>query len=307
MEFYRKGDWFDIPITANQVGKTIEEFLKEEWQMPKKLLHHFRMNKQVKLNHEFVRWQHVLREKDRLQVQFYFPEEQPYSSSYGELNLLYEDEHFLIINKPAGMDTHPNNPTDTMTLSNLVAYHFESEGLQNAPRHIHRLDRGTSGAILFAKHPLVAALLDQMLEKREIKRTYIARVNGIIKPNKGTINQPIGRDRHHATRRRVSPSGQHAVTQYRVLKRNEFLKETLVELSLQTGRTHQIRVHMCHLGHPLIGDTLYGGPDSEEQQALHAVRLQLKHPFTHEMIDVSAPSPDCFSNYETVISNHYNI
>jgi 23S rRNA pseudouridine1911/1915/1917 synthase len=307
MKVEKKGDWFDISITSDQAGKTIEAFLKEEWKVPKKLLHHFRMHKRVKLNHELVSWQKPLENHDRLQVQFYFPEEQTFSPSYGELDLLYEDEHLMIINKPAGMDTHPNEPAGEHTLSNIAAFHFQAQGLQTVPRHIHRLDRGTSGAILFAKHPLAAALLDQMLEKREIKRTYIAIAHGIIKQNKGIIDEPIGRDRHHATRKRVSPSGQHAVTHYRVLKRNEKLKQTLVELSLQTGRTHQIRVHMAHLGYPLIGDILYGGPPFEKQQALHAVRIRLKHPFTDEMIDVSAPPASVFQRYEPIIRTQYNM
>ncbi len=304
----RKGDWFETIITSGQAGKTIETILKDEWKTPKKLLHQFRMNKQVKLNNEVVGWNQLLHANDRLQVQFYFPEEQTFPPFYTELDLLYEDEHFLITNKPAGIDTHPNEPADNETLANMVAFHFLTEGLQTTPRHIHRLDRDTSGAILFAKHPLVASLLDKMLERREIKRTYIAIVDGIVKQNKGTINQPIGRDRHHATRRRVSPSGQHAVTHYRVLQRNQKFQQTLVELSLQTGRTHQIRVHMSHAGHPLIGDTLYGGPASIGQQALHAVRLQLNHPFTEEDIEVWAPPPPgIFKHYESVILKHYNI
>jgi 23S rRNA pseudouridine1911/1915/1917 synthase len=302
----RKGDWFEAVITEKQAGISLEAFLKEYWKMPKKLLHQFRMKKKVKVNNEIVNWNQLLQPNDRLQIQFYFSEENKLKPFYQELDLLYEDDHLLIINKPAGMDTHPNNPTDEHTLSNIVAFHFIMEGLPTSPRHIHRLDRDTSGAILFAKHPLAASLLDQMLEKREIKRTYIAIVDGIVKQNKGTINASIGRDRHHATRRRVSPSGQHAITNYRVVQRNQQLQQTLVELSLQTGRTHQIRVHMSHIGHPLVGDSLYGGSSSPFKQALHAIRLQLTHPFTEENIEVMAPAPsDIFKAYEQTILKEY--
>lgn len=138
-----------------------------------------------------------------------------------------------------------------------------------------------------------------MLEKREIKRTYIAFVQGLLKRAKGTICESIGRDRHHPTRRRVSPTGQTAITHYEVLEKFQQRLVTKVKLNLETGRTHQIRVHMSHIGHPIVGDELYGGNTSHLQhQALHAAYLSFVHPITKEDIYVEAPLPLDLSEYE---------
>jgi 23S rRNA pseudouridine1911/1915/1917 synthase len=131
-----------------------------------------------------------------------------------------------------------------------------------------------------------------MLEKRDIKRTYLAIVQGTLPNKKGTINEPIGRDRHHATRRRVSPTGQKAVTHYEVLKADQRRKLSLVKCQLDTGRTHQIRVHFSSINHPLAGDELYGGKPIFPRQALHAVKLEFIHPFTNEKIICHAPFLD---------------
>ena len=168
-------------------------------------------------------------------------------------------------------------------------------------RHVHRLDRDTTGALLFAKHPFVGSMLDRMLEDREIKRTYLAMVHGMIPDKKGTIQASIGRDRHHATRRRVSPSGQPATTFFEVLKVDNKKKLLLVKCSLATGRTHQIRVHFSHMDHPLVGDLLYGGKPIFQRQALHAVKLEFKHPFTEEVITCHAPfldTPEIFTDID---------
>ncbi|MGA9225314.1 MAG: RluA family pseudouridine synthase, partial [Mesobacillus sp.] len=130
------------------------------------------------------------------------------------------------------------------------------------------------------------------LEDRQIKRTYLALADGIIRQNKGTINQPIGRDRHHPTKRRVSETGQKAITHFKVLERFKQKDLTLLQCSLDTGRTHQIRVHFSHLGHPLAGDSLYEGSTDFNRQALHAVKLELFHPFTQEKIICHAPFID---------------
>jgi 23S rRNA pseudouridine1911/1915/1917 synthase len=290
MKTMRKGSLFQLVIHENWKNVTIDQILKEHWQAPKKLIHIMRMDKDIKVNGEYLPWNHPLSTGDIVQINLFKETDYGVLPSYGELNVLYEDDHLIVVNKPAGMDTHPNQPGDVGTLANLIAFHFQSMGENCRVMHIHRLDRDTSGAVVFAKHPLSKAILDRLLIMRKVKRTYLALVHGRLKQKKGTISEPIGRDRHHNTRRRVSPSGQEAVTHYRVLEVRENM--TLTEVVLDTGRTHQIRVHMSHIGHPLAGDTLYGGKPIYKRQALHAARISFPHPMTGESIECEAECLD---------------
>jgi len=284
-----KSEWVTILITKQDSQLTIEDYLKEKWHLSKKTLHLFRMNKSIKINGETLPWKYVLQEGDKADLHLYSPEEHTIKPYPLPLEILYEDPHVLIINKPQGLDTHPSSPEDTKTLLNAVAYYFSTQGLYTKPRHVHRLDRDTSGAILFTKHHVASSVFDQMLAHRQIKRSYVALVHGLFAKKQGTISEPIGKDRHHSTRRRVSKSGQAAVTHFQVLRQNKSKNEALVSLMLESGRTHQIRVHLSYIGHPLIGDTLYGGrKQSGQQQALHAFKLAFWHPFTHEDICVTA-------------------
>jgi 23S rRNA pseudouridine1911/1915/1917 synthase len=146
--------------------------------------------------------------------------------------------------------------------------------------------------VLFAKHSFVGAILDKMLEERKIRRTYVAITDGLIAKKKGTINAAIGRDRHHPTKRRVSPTGQSAITHYKVLDTFPNKNRTLIQCQLDTGRTHQIRVHLSNSGHPITGDILYGGKPDFSRLALHAARLEFIHPFTKENIICFAPFLD---------------
>ncbi|PFA69492.1 RNA pseudouridine synthase [Bacillus sp. AFS015802] len=290
MKTWRKGERFDLVIPDKWKNVTIETILRNHWQAPKKLVHSMRMAGDIKVNGEAVSWTEPLTPGDVLQIHLFKEVAYDVSPTYGEIDVLFEDEHLIVVNKPAGIDTHPNHPGETDTLANLVAFHHQAEGESCRVMHIHRLDQDTSGAIIFAKHPLSKAILDRLLTERKIKRTYHALVHGRLKQKKGTISEPIGRDRHHNTRRRVSTSGQEAVTHFKVLEYKPTY--TLVEVQLDTGRTHQIRVHMSHIGHPLVGDTLYGGKPIFKRQALHAARISFPHPLTGEWIECEADCSD---------------
>lgn len=272
---------------------TLEELLRSRWKAPKKQIHLMRMEKSILVDGSAPAWTSPLIEGSRLGLKLFAEEDFGVKPAYHEIDVLYEDDHMLILNKPAGMDTHPNEPMQEDTLANAAAFHLLAKGAYRQVKHIHRLDKDTTGAVLFAKHALAGGMLDQLLKERKIKRTYIAMADGVIKQKKGVIRKPIGRDRHHPTRRRVSPGGQDAVTHYEVAAIFPREQQTLVSCRLETGRTHQIRVHFSDMGHPLTGDRLYGGSPAFPRQALHAAKLEVPHPFTEEAVVCYAPVTDC--------------
>ncbi|GEN53504.1 RluA family pseudouridine synthase [Halobacillus faecis] len=295
MKTKRMGDWLEVIIPDPWDGLTIEKILKKKWNVPRKLMHSFRSNKEVTLNNENPHWKTAtVKSGDVLRVRLFRPQPLEVTPTYMDIEVIYEDDHILVVNKPAGVFTHPNTPHEHDTLVNGVAFYFQMNGIEATPKYVHRLDRNTSGAILFAKHDLAVAMLGKELQERKIKRTYLAWAHGKLKPRRGKIEKPIGKDRHHPVRRRVSQGGQHAETHYEVLSYDASHDASLVKLQLQTGRTHQIRVHLSHIGHPLLGDEMYGGTGSiDYKQALHAARLTLIHPFTEKEIQCLAmPASD---------------
>jgi len=280
-------------FVTNNKSLPLQSYLKDVIGVPKGHLHELRMSKQVVVNGEIPNWTKPLNEGDQVLVPI-LPEEISPIPTDMDIEIIYETEHLLVVNKEARMDTHPSSNQDFRSLSNGVAHYFKNNGIFSKVRHVHRLDQDTSGAILFAKHAISGAILDRLLEERKVKRTYLALVEGIISMSNGTLDKPIGKDRHHASRRRVSPNGQKAITHFNVVK--SFTKEqlTLVELTLDTGRTHQIRVHMSSIGHPIYGDKLYGSKNKHHRHSLHAWKLTVPHPFKEESVTVHAPVPTSF-------------
>ena len=208
------------------------------------------------------------------------------------LRIVYEDEDLMVINKPAGMPIHPSLNNYYNSLANGLAWYFEQRGEPFVFRCINRLDRDTSGLTIIAKHMVSAGILSGMVARREIHREYLAIVDGTISPSEGTVNAPIARKGDSIIEREVNwEHGETAVTHYKTLKTQNGY--SLLSLHLETGRTHQIRVHMKHLGFPLIGDYLYN-PDTSaiKRQALHSYRLQFQHPMTGEAMDFVAQMPD---------------
>lgn len=207
------------------------------------------------------------------------------------LNIIYEDDYLIIVNKPAGMLTHPLTFEATQTLANGIMYHFTKTNQQLGCHPLYRLDRNTSGLVIFAKAPQLQHQLANNHQK--LQRFYYAIVHGKFDADskEGKINAPIGRQQNSIILHEVNNEGKTAITNYRVIK--EFKDYSLVELWLETGRTHQIRVHMSYLNHPLLGDDLYGGKlDLISRQALHAYKLKFIHPFTQEELCFSCPLPD---------------
>ena len=207
-------------------------------------------------------------------------------------DLVYEDEDLLVVNKPAGMPVHPSAKNHDNTLANALAWYYQEQGLPFVFHCTNRLDRDTSGLVLVARHSYSATRIAQMTKNREIHREYRAIVRGIPAPSEGTIDAPLGRKAGSIIERTVDfEQGEPAITHYQVVESKN--GHSLLALQLETGRTHQIRIHLKHLGYPLIGDYLYN-PDMEfiKRQALHAYRLRFSHPVTGEKMEFTAPLPE---------------
>lgn len=215
------------------------------------------------------------------------------SSSKLVVEPLYEDDYVLVMNKPAGMPVHASKPGERGTLDEAAALHLLKRGDPLPVRHIHRLDNETSGPVLYSKNDLAQQRLDEAMRNKTIDRRYVAIVQGRLVRRSGIIDAPIGRDRHHSVKRRAGAGGDAAITHYEVLE--QYSSAALVSVRLETGRTHQIRVHMSHIGHPLVGDSLYGGSTRLlAHQALHGERLLFTHPLYGGQVEVISPRPDWF-------------
>ena len=209
----------------------------------------------------------------------------------GPLDIVYEDGDILVINKAPGLSVHPGPGHYADTLCNFIAFHYRQAGVAADVHLVHRLDRGTSGLMVAARHPHAQERLKLQLHTPAFRRIYLAVCDGVPDPAAGVIDAPIGRAPDSLVERRVDPAGQRAVTAYRTLKTAN--GRALVELELDTGRTHQIRVHMAHIGCPLTGDFLYGTEDKAliSRPALHSARLTLRHPVTEAVMAWESPLP----------------
>lgn len=273
---------FTITLPENQASSTIRELLEKDWLVPRKVRHFLRMRKNVWLNGEIAMFHQEVSAGDTLTL---ILEEEDYSYQTvlpGDSQFvqpIFEDEHLIIVNKPAGMKTHPNQPNETNTLLNHLTAYLSPK--QQRPYVVHRLDKETSGAILFAKNPLVLPILGRLLEQKKIGRRYQAVVQGTLTKDI-TITKKIGRDRHDRRKRVVDErNGQPAITHVHIHSAKN--NQTELYCVLDTGRTHQIRVHLSSIGHPIIGDPLYQNKKANRLM-LHAVELHMTHPFTQETI-----------------------
>ena len=209
----------------------------------------------------------------------------------GPLDILYEDGDMVVLNKAPGVSVHPGPGHFDDTLGNFLLWHYDLEG-ETADFHpVHRLDRGTSGLLAAAKHPHAQEVLKHQLHTNAFRRTYLAICEGVPEPSEGTIQAPLGPKPGSLMEQMVCPDGKFARTRYKVLATDG--GRALVELELDTGRTHQIRVHMAYIGHPLTGDFLYGQENREliGRPALHSARLELCHPVNGERLTFTAPLP----------------
>lgn len=211
------------------------------------------------------------------------------------LNIIYEDDYLLVINKPANIAIHPSILHFDNSLSNGVKFYFDKLGLKKKIRIVNRLDRNTSGIVVFAKNEYIQECLIKQMKTKELKKEYLAIAKGVLESKSGTLNFPIARKEGSIIERTVSSDGDSAITHYDVVK--EFNNLSLVHIVLETGRTHQIRVHFSHIGHPILGDTLYGSPSELiNRQALHSYKLTFIHPVTKKVLSLEVPLPNDIKN-----------
>lgn len=279
-------------ISTEYEGLSLLTFLKDKKYSSQIITHLKRTENGILLNGVWGRVRDILHTGDVLEISIIetntseniVPTELP-------LDIVYEDEDFMVINKAADTPIHPSQGNYDNTLANAVAYYYSQKGEPFTYRCINRLDRDTTGLLILAKHMYSASLFSDMVQNRNIQREYLAIATGFV-PQEGTIEAPIGRVDGSTIERQVdTQNGDYACTHYKRLLYNKGY--SLVSLKLATGRTHQIRVHMKHIGHPLPGDFLYN-PDYSviHRQALHSYRLQFTHPITNKKMEFTAPLPE---------------
>ena len=283
----------DYIIDEDSAGLRVEQFLRRKRYSGQNLSEIKRMPKSILVNGVHYYMRQELSKGDHLQVRICETKNsEKIPPTNLPLDIIYEDEDLLVLNKPAGMPIHPSLNNYTNSIANALAYYFQSQGKPFIFRCCNRLDRDTSGLTIVSKHLVSGSILWDMTKYREVHREYLAIARGSVTPSEGTIQAPLGRKEGTIIERTVDwEHGEDAVTHYKVVK--EANGHSLVSLRLETGRTHQIRIHMKYLGYPLIGDYLYN-PDMEymTRQALHSHHMEFTHPITGEHMSFTAPLPE---------------
>lgn len=279
-------------INVNNEGRLIKDFIKDQ-EISRTALTDIKFKGgKILVDDAEVNVRYRLSEGEILTL--IFPPENPSAGVKGEkisLDIIFEDEYLLVVNKRAGMSTIPSREHPSGSLANALVGYYQEIGVEATSHIVTRLDRDTSGIVLIAKHRHVHHLFSLQQKSGKVKRTYEAFAEGMILQSGGVVEQPIGRKMESIIEREVRSDGQYACTYFRVIEM--YTDFTHVELRLETGRTHQIRVHMSYIGHPLLGDDLYGGNvNLIKRQALHCKSITFFHPFHRSEMSFSAPLPE---------------
>ena len=292
-------------IKVEETGKRIDAFLTSKIDASRVTVQRLIDEKKITVNGKTIKASYKVLENDKIEI----IEEKPIKSDILPqdipLDVIYEDDDIIIINKPKGMVVHPANGNYEGTLVNAVMAKCKDSlsgiGGEIRPGIVHRLDKDTSGAIIVAKNDKAHVILSEQIKRHEVKKTYIALVRGIIKEDEATINMPIARSTKDRKKMAVDSKGKNAITHFKVIKRIEKSKlknkYTLLKINIETGRTHQIRVHLSHIGFPIVGDEVYSNGKNEfgiHGQCLHAWMLDFKHPITGKQMHIEAKLPQYF-------------
>ena len=293
----------NIKVNEENVGKRIDSFIPMvQEDISRSMVQKLIEQKNIKVNGKETKHSYKLKLNDEIEI--FVPEAKEINLKAQDipLNVIYEDNDIIVINKPKGMVVHPANGNPDGTLVNAVMNKCKDSlsgiGGEIRPGIVHRLDKDTSGAIIVAKNDKAHIALSEQLKNHEVKKTYLALVRGIIKENEATINMPIARSKKDRKKMDVDKDGKEAITHFKVLGRYKN-KYTLLQINLETGRTHQIRVHLSHIGYPIIGDEVYSNGKNEwngSGQCLHAWKLEFIHPVTGKKISLEAEIPEYLKN-----------
>lgn len=278
--------------------QTINSILQNELKVSSRLLYKLIKLNKIELNHKPCDTRKTGNLEDTITVNFDYEEDNSnIVPTKMDLNIIFEDDWLLVLNKPAGIAIHPSVLHYSDSLCNGIRFYFDKIGLKKKIRPVNRLDLNTSGLVVFAKCEYIQECLINQMKNNQFKKEYLAVCDGIFNEKSGTINLPIARKENSIIERCISENGQTAITHYEVLK--EFDNYSLVKCSLETGRTHQIRVHMSAIGHPLLGDSLYGSiSDLINRQALHCYNLQFIHPVYNNDLNFFGDLPNDFKIFD---------
>ena len=288
-----------IYVEKDCVGKRLDAYLADKTEYSRVAIQRLIESENIFVNGKKQKVSYKVQIGDEISIEEEQPKEISLEAEDIPLDVLYEDNDIIVINKPKGMVVHPANGNLDGTLVNAIMAICKDSlsgiGGEIRPGIVHRLDKDTSGVIIVAKNDKSHINLSEQIKNHEVEKTYIALVRGFVKENEATINMPIGRSTKDRKKMAVRKDGKNAVTHFKVLER--FGNYTLLEVKIETGRTHQIRVHLTEIGYPIIGDTVYSNGKNEwgiEGQCLHAKSLKFKHPLTNKEMFIVAPLPEYF-------------
>ena len=292
-----------IIVNEENVGKRVDGFIPNvQKDISRSMVQKLIENENIKVNNKKTKYSYKLKLNDEIEISVPEAKEINLKAQDIPLEVIYEDKDIIVINKPKGMGGHPANGNPDGTLVNAVMSLCKDSlsgiGGEIRPGIVHRLDKDTSGAIIVAKNDKAHINLSEQLKNHEVKKTYLALVRGIIKENEATINMPIARSKKDRKKMAVDKEGKEAITHFKVLGRYKN-KYTLLQINLETGRTHQIRVHLSYIGYPIIGDEVYSNGKNEwniSGQCLHAWKLEFLHPITNKKISLEAEIPEYLGN-----------
>ena len=288
-------------IKVKNDGIRLDAFVAENTEFSRTNAQRLIKENKIKINGNSAKESYKVKIGDLVEIEDEEPKEIELKAQDIPIDILYEDNDIIVVNKPKGMVVHPANGNPDGTLVNAVMAKCKDSlsgiGGEIRPGIVHRLDKDTSGAIIVAKNDKAHINLSEQIKNHEVEKTYIALVKGIVSENEATINMPISRSTKDRKKMAVNKDGKNAITHFKVLER--FDKYTLLEVKIETGRTHQIRVHLSYIGYPIVGDEVYSNGKNEwgiKGQCLHAKSLKFEHPITGKEMFIEAPMPEYFRN-----------
>ena len=287
-------------IKSNEIGKRIDAYISSvEEEISRTAVQRLIEEEIITVNGKKTKASYKVQENDIIEIGEDKPKEIELKAEDIPIEIIYEDEDIIVVNKPKGLVVHPaiGNPDGTLVNAIMAICKDSLSGIggEIRPGIVHRLDKDTSGILIIAKNDAAHINVSEQIKNHEVKKTYIALVRGIVKENEATINMPIGRSTKDRKKMAVNKNGKNAITHFRVLNRYE--KYTLLEIKIETGRTHQIRVHLSHIGYPVVGDYTYSNGKNDfnvEGQMLHSKKIKFKHPKSDKEMELVANLPEYF-------------